>query len=436
MGSPGVASRYAWFVLAVLTFLNVINFVDRQIVQSLQVPLKADSSLQLNDVKIQLLAGYAFAIVYSIAGLYLGTIADRRHRPRLIAVGLLMWSVATAAMGLAHSYWQLALCRVFVAVGEATLTPAAVAMLSDVFTPRRRSLASGLYYLGVPLGAGLSLIVAGILEPIPGIGWRGCCVILGGLGLVLVVAVALMKDARRGGMETATPMETPHAKAARSPAKQLIEALAILLNSPALLMTMFGSFAINIGVGTTWLDPSWLVAERGFDKARAALFLGVFLLLGGCLGNFLGGWLGDLFHRRWRGGRLLAVVCVQLAIAPFVVLFRFVPADSWLFPVSYLIACISVTMMYGPVLATVQELTPVRMRATMIAILLIGLNVFGVSLGAVIVPLVSAYLESYTWGIFLVSQLALLAIPLFLLAAPRFQTDQASLQLRETEIIT
>src|SRR6476469_4288260 len=195
----GITPRYAWFVLALLTLLNVVNFVDRQLVVSLQVPLKADPYLGLDDLKITLLAGYAFAIVYSIAGLFLGTIADRGSRPRLIAVGLLIWSAMTAVSGLAQSFWQLAVARVLVALGEAQLPPAALAMLGDAFPPKQRSLASGLYYLGIPLGAGLSLIVAVVLERIPGVGWRGCYQILGIVGVILVAVVALVKDPPRGG---------------------------------------------------------------------------------------------------------------------------------------------------------------------------------------------------------------------------------------------
>ena len=104
----GTSPRYAWFLLGLLTLLNVVNFVDRQLVISLQVPLKADPYLQLDDLKIMLLSGYAFAIVYSMAGLFLGTVADRWNRPRLIALGLLVWSAMTAASGLAQSFWQLA----------------------------------------------------------------------------------------------------------------------------------------------------------------------------------------------------------------------------------------------------------------------------------------------------------------------------------------
>jgi MFS transporter, Spinster family, sphingosine-1-phosphate transporter len=429
----GLSPRYAWFVLALLILLNVVNFVDRQLVVSLQVPLKADPYLGLDDLKITLLAGYAFAVVYSIAGLFLGTIADRWNRPRLIAAGLLVWSAMTAASGLAQSFWQLAAARVFVAVGEATLTPAAVAMLGDAFPPRQRSLASGLYYLGIPLGAGLSLIIAGVLEPIPSIGWRGCYQILGLVGLLLVAVVALVKDPRDVMASAAT--EAPQPKATPRTSRQLAEMFHALWLSPALVMTMIGAIAINIGVGTTWLEPSWLVTERGFDKSEATMFLGLNLLLGGSLGNLLGGWLGDLFHRRTSGGRLLALVCLQLVIAPAGILFRFGPANSIAFPLSCLMASIYVTMMYGPVLATVQELTPPRIRSTMLAFLIIWLNVLGASLGAVIAARLTKHLGSYTWGIFLTAQLGLIAVPLFLLAARRYETDRKRLQLYAAEVL-
>src|SRR5947209_11485869 len=114
-------------------------------------------SLRVTALQIIVLGAYAHAVIYAIAGLRLGTVADRWHRPRLIAVGLLVWSAMTAASGLARNFWQLGLARVFVAVGESTLTPASVAIIGDTFRPRQRSLASGLYYLGIPLGASCSL---------------------------------------------------------------------------------------------------------------------------------------------------------------------------------------------------------------------------------------------------------------------------------------
>ena len=189
MSSPSTSPRHAWQLLAFLTLLNVVNFVDRQLITSLQVPIREE--LGLSPLQITVLAGYAFAVIYAIAGLFLGTVADRWHRPRLIALGLLVWSALTAASGLAQNFWQLGMARFFIGIGEATLTPAAIAMLSDVFHPRQRALASGLYYLGIPIGAGLSLIVASLVGPIPSLGWpgtswRSCFIALGLIGALLL----------------------------------------------------------------------------------------------------------------------------------------------------------------------------------------------------------------------------------------------------------
>src|SRR5262245_44427290 len=218
MNGTSTSPRSAWSLLAFLTLLNVVNFVDRQLITSLQVPIREE--LGLSPLQITVLAGYAFAVIYAIAGLLLGTVADRWHRPRLIALGLFVWSALTAASGLAQDFWQLAAARFFIGVGEATLTPAAIAMLADVFHSRQRALASGLYYLGIPIGAGLSLIVASLIGPIPALGWpgtswRNCFIVLGLIGVVLVAALLFIKDPLRGGSEIGTTIATHQTSPAR-----------------------------------------------------------------------------------------------------------------------------------------------------------------------------------------------------------------------------
>ena len=426
--SQVLAPPSAWQLLALLTSLNVINFVDRQLITSLQIPLREDPLLHLTNVQNQLLAGYAFSIVYSVAGLYLGTLADRTHRPRLIAMGLLIWSGATAASGLAQNFWQLGLARIFVAFGEATLTPAAVAMLADVFHPRQRSLASGIYYLGIPIGASFCFVIANLLWPIPWIGWRGCFFGLGLIGLSMVGVLMLVKDPRRGATEREPIPNQAQSIERRSFFSSLIETCEAIRRTPALALTMLGGVVINIGVGATWLDTSWLNAERGFTKSGAPIFIGCMLLVGGSAGNVLGGWLGDMLNNRRSGGRVLAIVLSQIVIAPFAIAYRFLPSEHFIgLGVCYAIGAVLVTIMYGPVLATVQELSPVRLRATTIALLMIGLNIFGASLGSVIAAWLTGVLHSYTWGIFITAQVSLLSIPLFLSAYRRYETDLARL---------
>ena len=152
MDSKPPSPRYAWFLLVFLTLLNVFNFVDRQLIPSLAVLIMED--LGLSNKQIRLLAGFVFALFYTSVGIYLGTRADKGNRPLLIALGLFLWSALTAATGLATNFWQMAAARVFVGVGEATLTPTSIAMLSDVFPPRRRPSPPGSITWGSPWGPG------------------------------------------------------------------------------------------------------------------------------------------------------------------------------------------------------------------------------------------------------------------------------------------
>jgi len=433
----GTSPHYAWFLLALLTLLNVVNFVDRQLITSLQVPIREE--LGLSPLQITLLAGYAFAVIYAIAGLLLGTVADRWHRPRLIAMGLFVWSALTAASGMAQNFWQLGIARFFIGIGEATLTPAAIAMLGDVFHPKQRALASGLYYLGIPIGAGLSLVVASLVGTVHSLGWsgmtwRGCFISLGLIGVTLVGVLLLLKDPVRGGSEGRALTPQVDAAPTRSLAQVFGEVVSTLRHSAALVLTMIAGVLINIPVGSTWLDPSWMVKERGFGHAQATLFLGVCFILGGSLGNFLGGWLGDVFHKRWSGGRLLALVVIQVVVSPFGIAFRLLPPDSWMFPVSCLLSAILVTMIYGPIYASVQELTPLRIRSTMIAVLIVGLMLMGASLGGPLAALLAerfaaaGFTQPLTAGIFVTGQIGLLAIPLLLVAAHRYSRDRARIQ--------
>jgi len=225
------------------------------------------------------------------------------------------------------------------------------------------------------------------------------------------------------------PIDTE--KSNRSVIEVLSEVASTLWNSPALALTIISGVLINIPVGSTWLDPSWLVEERGFTHARATLFLGVLFLIGGSFGNFIGGWLGDRFRRHWTGGRLIALVVIQLVVSPFGIAFRLIPPTSFMFPVCCAVSAILVTMIYGPLYASVQELTPLRIRSTMIAVLIVGLMLLGASLGA---PLAARLAESFeaagfkqplTAGIFVTGQIGLLAVPLLLIAARRYSIDMA-----------
>jgi MFS family permease len=191
------ASKNAMGILLFLTLLNIINMVDRNLITSFGTDIIND--LNLSDFQFGLLTGPIFVVFYSIAGLFMGALADRVHRPRLIAAALVLWSVLTALAGMAKNFTQIGIARLFIGIGESAMTPSALSMLADMFPKAKRGTATGIYYLGVPLGAGASFIVAGILGPM--IGWRNCFIVLGAFGMLLVLVLLFLKDPKRGAME-------------------------------------------------------------------------------------------------------------------------------------------------------------------------------------------------------------------------------------------
>ena len=204
--------RSAWVLLGMMTALNVLNFVDRQLISSLAPLLIAD--LGLSRSQIGLLVGFAFVVFYTLVGMVLGVASDRWPRRAIIAWGLGLWSIMTAVSGAARSFVHLALPRVLVGVGEATLTPAALSMLGDAFPARRLGLATGIYYAGLPIGTALSLGVAGWVAP--RFGWRVCFYAFGLVGLAAVGLLATVREpARRAA---AAAQRSPRRRSAPSSA--------------------------------------------------------------------------------------------------------------------------------------------------------------------------------------------------------------------------
>ena len=346
--------------------------LDRQLVGTLAPVLIEE--LGLSRAQIGLLYGFVFVVFYTLMGLLLGTVADRWHRPRLIACGLAVWSLLTAASGAAMSFLHLAAARVLIGVGEATLTPAAMSMLSDIFPARRRALASGIYYIGVPLGTGLSIIVPGWV--VPRYGWRVCFAALGLVGLIFIPLLMMMKNPKRGGTDESGAPPAPETAGPENPG-QSFGAIAgtlarSLVRSPALSLAILGAVIIN-----------FYAASRIHVN-----FAGSIYMLAGITGVTLGGWASDWCHRRWQGGRLWFLVFEMFVFGPFTLAFFMMPPDSIWFAPAWFITGLGATLWFGPTFATVQDLAPARIRATIVAFLLLSLSLLGTGPGAWITGLI------------------------------------------------
>jgi len=408
----------AWALLVFLTLLNVLNFVDRQLIATLAPMLMAD--LGLTRAQIGLLAGFSFVVFYSVAGLALGAIADRWSRVRLVSGGLALWSAMTAASGAAQGFAHLAGARVLVGVGEATLTPAALSMLSDTVPSGRLGTATSIYYAGIPLGTALSLVVAGWMAP--HYGWRACFYVLGAVGLVAAAGMLLVSEPTRRGVRRATGhLETG----------AVIRAVSgTLRRVPALGLTLLGGICLAFAAGSALLGITWLVQERGFEFRTAAYTAGAVSALAGFLGNLIAGSVSDWCDRRWPGGRLWAVVAITAALAPLAMLFYLLTPTSPLFYVCWFFASAFTTAWFGPLFAVVQQLSPASARASLVAFTLLVLNLLGVGPGPWVAGLIGDR-ATLTGGLLVGLGIGTLAIVPLSLAARRYTGDLARLQAHD-----
>ncbi len=388
-------------MLALLTTLNVLSWIDRQIIPALAPLLIAE--LGLTSAQIGLLYGYAFILCFILAGIVLGPLADRVHRPRLIAAGLAIWSVFTGLSGAARSFAQLAAARVMVGVGEATLTPASLAMLSDAFPERWHARAAGIFAIGLPIGSGFSLVVAGLLAP--RYGWRTCFVVLGAAGIIAAMLVAVVSDpgrTRRVGRPVA--------------GRPLAEFMGALPGSPALLLTILGGVIVTFSTAATIHVLTWLVRERGYEFRQAAILAGGIYAAAGGIGNVAGGWFADWCEARWRGGRLWSLVITQAVLVPPTVLFFTSAPGSGAFWAGWVLSSLRGTIWYGPLYAAAQHLAPATTRATAVAVLMLAINLLGAGPGPWLAGEIGDR-SSLTTGLIVTTWAGLAAVVPFALAA-------------------
>ena len=368
-------TRYAWGLLAFFTLLNVLNFIDRMLIAALAPLLIAD--LGLSRAEIGLLAGFGFVFFYTFVGLFLGLAADRWRRIPLVAAGLTLWSGMTALSGLARSFVQLALPRIFVGVGEATLTPAALSMLGDAFPRRRLAMASGVYYSGIPLGMSVGLIASSWIAP--RYGWRACFFVLGGVGVVAAVALLAFREPARRGVAFGE-----HPPLGRL-ALDVFRALAVRRD---LALTLLGGSLLCYGAGAALHAVTWLVQERGFSYAHAAFTAGLIAVFAGFLGNLAGGAFGDWCARRRPNGHLFSLIPMTVFFTPFGLVFYSIAPGTPLFYVCWFVTAAGTSAWFGPLFAAIQELSPAHTRASTVAFALLVLNLLGVGPGPLITGMI------------------------------------------------
>lgn len=423
-----MVSVRTWGFVVFLMLLNVLNILDRQLLPTFANEIKAD--LHLSNGQFGLLSGIVFTLLYGVLSPFMGLVADTVHRPRFAAMGVALWSLLTAASGAAKGFVSLAIPRLFIGVGEATLTPTALSMVADRFPARRFGLASGVYYAGVPLGAGLAFFVAATLGV--QIGWRNCFFLIGGLGVLLAAILAVQPDPR------ARPVHADAGAGVRGILGLIPELFAAMKRSPALPLTILGGVGVHFAVGGAQFDTLWWKEELKLDIGPLFLKVALMYATVGVAGNILGGLASDWWLKVTGQGRPMFVAILLVVLTPIGVLYRLTDHAGLIFWLGVGAGIFQLSAMYGAAYATIQELSPVRIRATAVAAFILAVNVIGLGVsvtvgGFMIDAFAAAGRDRPITDMMLVMTAAsALAIPCFFLAALRFRKDREALAVYES----
>jgi predicted MFS family arabinose efflux permease len=363
-------------VLIALLVIHVIAHIDRNMLLGFSPQITKD--LGLSNAQYGFLAGAVWVLSFGFMAVFMGSLADRFSRTRVMAAGILIWSVCTAASGAAQSFEHMVAARFLVATGEAALVPAAVSLLIELFQARRAGTAVGVFFMGIPLGIGLSFLLAGTLGTTQG--WRGTFYTLGIVGIVIGLPLLSLNDRRdvHGEAERGAPF-----------LQQVKAVLATLRGNPTVLMTIVGFVLVHMVFAGLSFAQLWLVRERGLDAAAIARQIGGLQIVFGILGSVVGGVLSDRVARRILGGHAGFMVLLIAICGPLMVAYRFAPAGSVLFYVGMCAGFFLPLATYGPSLALIQGLTPNKMRSTVTGLTMLLINVFAIAIGNVLVGAVS-----------------------------------------------
>ncbi len=356
-------SAYSWYALALLTLVYVLNFLDRVLILYLFTPIKKEFAF--TDLQLALLGTTSFAIFYTALGIPFGRIADKKSRKLLIGIGLLVWSLFSGLTGFATDFWSLFACRVMVGVGEATLGPAAISLLSDYFPPNKRATVTSIYSMGIAIGAGLAAFLGGWLGQ--NYGWRFTFMILGFPGVLLAFLVFALKEKPRAEVETQSLIGTNWKK--------------LITNKAFILLCLGYAF---LGLATNNLNiwgATFYIRLHQIDLATIGFWGGILTLLAGIPATLYGGVIADKFHQKSRGGRMLYGSLLALFSIPFWFLLIFTDNVYLILFANFMLLFFALAWL-GAAAADVTEIAGVNLRGLGIAIYFFSVNIFAYIIGS------------------------------------------------------
>ena len=408
------------FYLAFFLLLNIFNFVDRNLLIAFAPQIKAD--FNLTNVEWGLLTGVYFLFFYSVFGIFMGVLGDKFSRMKIAAAGVFLWSLMTAFTGIAKNFSHLIVARALIGVGESALTPNSISMLSDVYDQSKRGTASAIYYLGIPLGVGFGMLIAAYFGPM--VGWRTVFISLGIIGMILGVITYFLIEPIRGKLDHS--IENDHKIMSIREIISLTK--STLYKSKSLTFVIIGSIFLHIPLGAGNFEVLWAVNERGFSSSEYNSLFGIFFILGGSVGAILGGVLSDKLSHYFKGGVMSFLTISYLILTPLTISYRFVEPDTFIFYFTLFFISLNVTFFYGPVFASVQALTPVKIRSTMVAIFILGVNIIGMGVGSFVTGYLVDYVFNnssapYTYSLITIGATGIISIICFYISGYSYKKD-------------
>ena len=365
---PGFRTRAP---LAVLFAVNTLNFYDRVVLGALLEPIRRE--FRLGDAQMGALVTW-FVVVYAVAGVPLGRMADRGSRRGLLAAGVALWASLTASAAMASNYGMLLVSRLGVGIGEAVCAPAATSWIGDVAPASRRSRALALFMLGLPLGTTLSFAVGGPMAQ--AWGWRSALVLAAAPALLLVPALLALPEPHRGGTgrNAAEPRGAP--ERGRTLDLLRIPTLRWIIASGALVN-------FNLYVLATFL-PAFLTRHHGLPVGTAGLWSGIGLGAAGAAGGLAAAAWGDRIAAKHRRRRMTAAAAAVLASVPAACAGVLLPPGAAA-AIPLLVACSGLlNMYYGLVYASIQDVVEPPSRGTAMALYFAAMYLCGGAFGPVV----------------------------------------------------
>ena len=354
--------------MIVLFAINTMNFFDRQILGAIGEPIRKEFGL--DDASLGLL-GTAFTLLYAFVGVPLGRLADKVGRKGILSAGVFVWSLLTAASGVAQNFWQIFVLRLGVGVGEASCAPAATSLIGDLFPPSWRAKALAIFMLGLPVGVALSFAVSGTVAK--QYGWRAAFLVAGIPGVICAIAVLFVREPKRGSAEI---HDVGEQKRPGSP-------YLLVLKSPTMRWIIISGAVHNFNMYAIggFITP-FLMRYHGLDIQQANFVSMIVYGLMGAPGLLIGGFIGDIVVKKRTNGRLLVgAFAILLSIPTVSFALGVTKGETTPFLILMGAACALMYFYYSTVYSTIQDITEPGLRGTAMAVYFFAMYVLGASIG-------------------------------------------------------